>query len=124
KSAWRRVSLRRIGRSSRTSSWTTHKRPAGRGQPQESVGRDRGRVLLDAVPVGGRKMEAGRSRRAAAPGQLTIFVADDELPYRGRVREALETHGFSVVAEVDDSASAIAVAPRLRPDICLIELEL
>ena len=69
-------------------------------------------------------MEAGRSRRAAALEQLTILVADDDLPYRGRVREALEAHGFSVVAEVDDSASAIAVAPRLRPDICLIELEL
>lgn len=36
----------------------------------------------------------------------------------------LELDSFAVVAEVDDAPSAIAVASRARPDICLIELEL
>jgi two-component system nitrate/nitrite response regulator NarL len=40
------------------------------------------------------------------------------------VRTALEANGFSVVAEAEDAVSAIAIASRSRPDICLIELEL
>jgi DNA-binding NarL/FixJ family response regulator len=55
---------------------------------------------------------------------LTVLVADDELPHRRGVREALEANDFSVVAEADDAASAIALAARQRPDICLIEVEL
>jgi DNA-binding NarL/FixJ family response regulator len=52
------------------------------------------------------------------------LVADDDLPHRQRVRQALEAHGFLVVGEVADAAVAIAVASRQRPDICLIELDL
>jgi len=55
---------------------------------------------------------------------LRVLVADDELPHRRGVREALEANGFSVVAEADDAASAIALATRQRPDVCLIEVEL
>ena len=55
---------------------------------------------------------------------LTVLVADDDLPYRRGVRVALEAHNFSVVAETGDAAAAVTVALRLRPDICLIELEL
>jgi DNA-binding NarL/FixJ family response regulator len=36
----------------------------------------------------------------------------------------LEKHNFSVVAEAGDAVAAIAAAPRVRPDICLIELKL
>jgi DNA-binding NarL/FixJ family response regulator len=50
-------------------------------------------------------------------------VADDDLPYRRGVRQVLEQNNFSV-SEAGDAASAIAAAPRLRPDICLIELGL
>ena len=55
---------------------------------------------------------------------LTVLVADDDLPHRRGVRVALEAHNFSVVAETGDAAAAVTVALRLRPDICLIELEL
>ena len=55
---------------------------------------------------------------------LTVLVADDDLPHRRGVREALEAHNFSVVAETGDAAAAVTVALRLQPDICLIELEL
>lgn len=40
------------------------------------------------------------------------------------MREALEAHDFLVVAETGDVASTVAATLRLRPDICLIELEL
>jgi DNA-binding NarL/FixJ family response regulator len=54
----------------------------------------------------------------------SVLVADDDAPQRRVVRTALETHGFVVVGEVGDAASAIRSATRLQPDICLIEIEL
>ena len=55
---------------------------------------------------------------------LTVLVADDDLAHRRGVRVALEAHNFSVVGETGDAAAAVTVALRLRPDICLIGLEL
>lgn len=40
------------------------------------------------------------------------------------MRIALEAHRFIVVAEAGDAAQAIAAAARVRPDVCLIEIEL
>lgn len=54
----------------------------------------------------------------------SVLVADDDIPHRRGVREALEAHGFAVVGEVSDAAAAIRAAGRLKPDICLIEIEL
>jgi DNA-binding NarL/FixJ family response regulator len=64
--------------------------------------------------------------RGGAPPleHLTVLVADDDLPHRRGVREALEAHNFSVVAETGDAAAAVTVALRMRPHICLIELDL
>ncbi|HEY7420415.1 MAG TPA: response regulator transcription factor [Gaiellaceae bacterium] len=53
-----------------------------------------------------------------------MLVADDDIALRRAVREALEADGFDVVAEASDAAAAIGAATRLRPDICLIEIEL
>jgi len=70
-------------------------------------------------------MEAGRPTGGnALLGHPSVLVADDDAAHRRGVREALERHGFVVVAAAGDAASAIAAAMRLRPDICLIELEL
>jgi two-component system, NarL family, response regulator LiaR len=69
-------------------------------------------------------MDARKTRGDAGLEHLTILVADDDLPHRRGVREALETHNFVVVAETDDAASTVATALRLRPDICLIDLKL
>jgi DNA-binding NarL/FixJ family response regulator len=52
-----------------------------------------------------------------------VLIADDDVAHRRGVREALDAHGFVVVGESGDAASAIAAAGRLLPDICLIELE-
>jgi DNA-binding NarL/FixJ family response regulator len=62
--------------------------------------------------------------RAGGPVHPTVLVADDDIPLRRVVREALDGHGFVVVGEASDAAAAIGAATRLRPDICLIEIEL
>jgi DNA-binding NarL/FixJ family response regulator len=54
----------------------------------------------------------------------SVLIADDDITHRHTVREALEAHGFVVVGEASDAAAAIGAATRLRPDICLIEIEL
>lgn len=54
----------------------------------------------------------------------SVLIADDDIPHRRAVREALEAHGFVVVGEASDAAAAIGAATRLQPDICLIEIEL
>lgn len=69
-------------------------------------------------------MDARRTRGEAGIEHLTILVADDDLPHRRRLREALEANSFFVVAETADAASTVAAALRLRPDICLIEPKL
>jgi DNA-binding NarL/FixJ family response regulator len=69
-------------------------------------------------------MDARRTRGEAGLEHLTILVADDDLPHRRRLREALEANSFFVVAETADAASTVAAALRLRPDICLIEPKL
>jgi DNA-binding NarL/FixJ family response regulator len=70
--------------------------------------------MRDETPAGGK----------AGPEHPSVLVADDDIVLRHAVREALEAHGFVVVAEASDAAAAIGAATRLRPDICLIEIEL
>ncbi|HZT94451.1 MAG TPA: response regulator transcription factor [Gaiellaceae bacterium] len=67
----------------------------------------------------------GRLPRAnGGPEHPSVLIADDDLTLRHALREALEAHGFDVVGEASDAAAAIGAATRLRPDICLIEIEL
>ena len=54
----------------------------------------------------------------------SVLIADDDIPHRRAIREALEAQGFVVVGEASDAAAAIGAATRLQPDICLIEIEL
>jgi DNA-binding NarL/FixJ family response regulator len=54
----------------------------------------------------------------------SVLVADDDRALRRALRETLEAHGFVVVGEASDAAAAIGAATRLKPDICLIEIEL
>ena len=70
-------------------------------------------------------MENGRPTRGNAEiRNPSVFLADDDLSHRRAVREALESNGFVVVGEAGDAATAIGAATRLRPDICLIDIEL
>jgi two-component system nitrate/nitrite response regulator NarL len=54
----------------------------------------------------------------------SVLLADDDEAHRRSVRVALEANGFVVVAESAETDSAISAASRLRPDICLLEIEL
>lgn len=63
-------------------------------------------------------------RATASLEHLTVLVADDDVAFRRRVREALEDNEFVVVEVVGDATAAILAASRLSPDICLIEIEL
>ena len=70
--------------------------------------------MVDGRPTGG----------MVELGNPSVLIADDDALHRRAVREALEAQGFVVVGEASDAAAAIGAATRLRPDICLIEIEL
>ena len=54
-----------------------------------------------------------------------MIVADDHLPARQAVRQALDEHGaFEVCAESSDAAGAVAAALRERPDLCLLDIRM
>lgn len=70
-------------------------------------------------------MEAARpTGRNTPPNHPRILVADNDATFRRGVRAVLEADGFIVVDEVADAEAAISAASRLKPDLCLIELEL
>lgn len=54
----------------------------------------------------------------------SVLVADDDEAHRRSVHVALEADGFVVVAEAGTADTAISAAARVRPDICLLEIEL
>lgn len=53
-----------------------------------------------------------------------MLLADDHVPLRRGVRLALEQGGFRVVGDVGDAESAVDAAVRLRPDICLLDINM
>jgi DNA-binding NarL/FixJ family response regulator len=69
-------------------------------------------------------MVSGKPPEGGEPAYPSVLIADDDISHRRAVRAALEAHGFVVVAEASDAAAAIGAANRLRPDICLIDIEL
>ena len=69
-------------------------------------------------------METGTPSGGAELEHPSVVIADDDAAQRRSVRDALERHGFVIVGEAADAAAAIGAATRLKPDICLIEIEL
>jgi DNA-binding NarL/FixJ family response regulator len=53
-----------------------------------------------------------------------VLVADDHPPTRAGVRMALEAGGLVVCAEAATAYEAIQAAIRLRPDACLIDIDM
>jgi DNA-binding NarL/FixJ family response regulator len=56
--------------------------------------------------------------------QLTMLLADDDVPTRMGVRLALEAADLRVVAEVATARAAVSETLRLRPDVCLLAIHL
>lgn len=70
-------------------------------------------------------MEAGMTTRGdGAVERLSVLVADDDAASSAGTRETLRVDGFIVVGTAVDAAAAISAAVRLRPNLCLIDLEL
>ena len=57
-------------------------------------------------------------------GQLRVVVADDHPPTRAGVRGALETDGFTVVAEVGDARKAVDATLEHAPDVALLDIHM
>jgi DNA-binding NarL/FixJ family response regulator len=56
--------------------------------------------------------------------ELTMLLADDDVPTRTGVRLALESANLRVVAEVATAQAAVSEALRLQPDVCLLAIHL
>jgi DNA-binding NarL/FixJ family response regulator len=55
---------------------------------------------------------------------LSVLIADDHPLVRDGVRDALTRCGVDVCGEAADAAGAVRAALRLRPDICLLDIEM
>jgi DNA-binding NarL/FixJ family response regulator len=53
-----------------------------------------------------------------------VLIADDHPPTRAGVRLALEAGGFDVRAEAPDAATAVSEAVRVRPDVCVLDINM
>jgi len=55
---------------------------------------------------------------------IRVLIVDDHAGFRALAREVLERHGFDVVAEAADGASALRAAEASRPDVVLLDVQL
>jgi DNA-binding NarL/FixJ family response regulator len=53
-----------------------------------------------------------------------LLIVDDHPGFRASARRTLSAHGFDVVGEAEDGASALDQARALRPEVMLIDLAL
>jgi DNA-binding NarL/FixJ family response regulator len=56
---------------------------------------------------------------------ISVLIADDQAMVRGGLRLILEDQpDITVLAEAADGAEAVALARRLRPDVCLVDIRM
>jgi DNA-binding NarL/FixJ family response regulator len=54
----------------------------------------------------------------------TVLIVDDHAPFRRLARALLSSEGYVVVGEAADGAEALEQAPRLRPEVALVDVHL
>lgn len=57
-------------------------------------------------------------------GRVNLLIVDDHAPFRGLARLLLSRHGYEIVGEAEDAASALAAARALKPDVVLLDVQL
>jgi DNA-binding NarL/FixJ family response regulator len=60
----------------------------------------------------------------SATESLRIVLADDHIPTRAGVREALEADGMTICAEAGNAADAVQAAIEHHPDICVLDVRM
>ena len=55
---------------------------------------------------------------------LRVVIADDHVPTRQSVREALEQQSCEVLADVGTAEAAVAAAREHNPDVCLLDIHM
>lgn len=58
------------------------------------------------------------------PCAVRVLVGDDFPLIRLAIRDELEAGGLTVCAEAGDAAEALAAARSVRPDVCLLDVEM
>jgi DNA-binding NarL/FixJ family response regulator len=54
----------------------------------------------------------------------SVLVVDDHAPFRRFARALLTADGYTVVGEAADGAAALELAPRVQPDVVLVDVHL
>ncbi len=60
----------------------------------------------------------------AAPARIRVMIVDDHPLVRSAVRQALSVSDLAVVAEAASAEEALELAPQVRPDVLLLDIEL
>jgi CheY-like chemotaxis protein len=53
-----------------------------------------------------------------------ILIVDDDARFRALARTLLHSSGYTIAGEAADGAQALVVAPRVRPDAALVDVQL
>lgn len=61
---------------------------------------------------------------AGAAPRIRVMIVDDHPLVRSAVRQAISAPDLAVVAEAESAEEALEVAPRIRPDVLLVDIDL